>query len=379
MDITALAAALLVAFGLLTADAVVNANDVVVEVVAPPRSDKYSIDEATLEQTFEGQLQAIAATQSLIDPPEIRARRKQGVALALAQAARVEGVAYALQTEMGYEPDRLRLALFVQNGVLRGMVTGYGHSRGVFQQVLVPRDDESVPAFVRRAALFGASQLAPYTTALYLLQVHAGDQDFTDVLGLASQAEAQLPPTPINLQRSLYENIQGIVFLFRNDAKSAKAAFARAVAADTGDPVAVLNLAFADLEVDDNQDALHQMEHLIQEAPPHNHVLLATAYVTWAAAEMGLNDLPRADALLAKAVEIDPSSSTAFGLWAEAKDQEGDHAAAADLRTKALAATADGFENYAEVATLYFHLSWQNGKPTTRSRFGNAPPITFNN
>src|SRR6476646_4395611 len=130
MDLTSLAAALLIALGLLGADAVMTADNLVVEVVAPPRSEKISIDEVTLEQTFEGQLRAISDTKSLVQLPEIRASRKQGLGMALAEAARVQGVAYALQTEMGYSPDRLRLALYVQNGTLQGLISGNGHTSG---------------------------------------------------------------------------------------------------------------------------------------------------------------------------------------------------------------------------------------------------------
>jgi Tfp pilus assembly protein PilF len=377
MDLTSLAAALLIALGLLGADAVMTADNLVVEVVAPPRSEKISIDEVTLEQTFEGQLHAIADTRSLVQLPEIRASRKQGIGMALAEAARVQGVAYALQTEMGYSPDRLRLALYVQNGTLQGLISGNGHNSGAFEQVLIPRDDESLPNFVRRAALTGASLLAPYTTALYLLQARSHDKEFGPVLALAEQAKAKLPPTPVNRERSLLENIPGIVALFNNDAKAAKAAFEVALAADPTNPVAVLNMGFAEVEVDDYKDAAERMERFVTSAPPSNKVLLATAYMTWAAAEMGLHNPARADEFLAKALQIYPTSATGLDLWAEAKEQEGDHAAAAELRLRALAATVDTFENYAEVAALYFHLSWENNVPVMRNKFANPPPVMF--
>src|ERR1700759_4110558 len=173
MDLTALAAAVMVALGLLGADAVINSDNLVVEVVAPPRSDKISIDEATLEQSFVNQLRAISETKSLVTPPEIRAGRKQGLGMALAEAARVQNVAYALQTELGYDPDRLRLALFMQNGALMGLLSGGGHGQTTFEQIMTPRRDEMLPDFIRRTALFGAEKLAAYTTALYLLQLHS--------------------------------------------------------------------------------------------------------------------------------------------------------------------------------------------------------------
>jgi tetratricopeptide (TPR) repeat protein len=377
MDIVSLAAALMIALGLLGTDVVMNSDNLVVEVVAPPRGEKLSIDDVTLEQTFANQLHAITDTRSLAQPPEIRASRKQGLGMALAEAARVQGVAHALQTEMGYSPERLRLALYLQNGVLQGLVSGSGRNSGIFEQSLVLREGEGLPDFVRRAALSGVSQLAPYTTALYLLQAHSRDKDFADLLALTDQAKAKLPPSPVNLQRSLFENIYGIVALFKNDPKAAKAAFEVALASDPANPVAVLNMGFAEVEVDDYRQAAERMRNLIITAPPANVVLLATAYMTWAAAEMGLRDEARADQLLEKAVEIYPTSSTALDLWAEAKELQGDQVTAADLRQKALAATGDTFENYAEVAALYFHLSWRDNVPVMRNKFADVPAVKF--
>ena len=45
----------------------------------------------------------------------------------------------------------------------------------------------------------GASQLAPYSTALYLMEKHSADKDFTDVVALVENAKALLPATPDQL------------------------------------------------------------------------------------------------------------------------------------------------------------------------------------
>ncbi len=369
MDLTALGIAVLVALGLLGADAVMHSDNLIIEVVSPVRTEKLSIDEATLELTFESQLRAISETQSLISPPEIRASRTQGIGMALAEAARVQGVARALQVELGYDPARLRLALFVQNGAVRGLITGAGKSHDDFDLVLSARDDESLPEFVRRTAVFGAARLAPYTTALYLVQSHADDRDFTGVKALLARVMPRMAPTPVNRQRSLFENVTGIVQLFENDPKSAKASFAAAVASDPANPAAALNLAFAEIEIDEYAAAAQRMEQMEREAPPDNVVLRASMYMTWAAAHMGLKNPARADELLSKALAIYPTSSTGLDLRAEAKDLLGDHEAAARLRHRALEETADRFENYAEIAALYFHLGWQDNVPVMRSRF----------
>ena len=376
MELTTLAAALLLALGLLGANAVIHANSVIVEVTAPPKTDKLIIDQDTLEHEFTDQLFAIANTASVVEPPEIHASRDQGIGMALAREVKLQEVAYALQNELGYNPDKLRLALFLEDGSLRGLVSGTSSRVGSFRQVMLPQKDETVLAFVNRCALWGASQLAPYITALYLLQRHAADGDFADVVALIEQAKGKLPPAPISFDRSALDNLLGIVALFRNDPKAAQAAFDRAIEEYPNSVVAALNAAFADLELDENQKAVDRMQRLVNEAPPANKTLLATAYVTWAAAELGLHDVARADQLLATAITFDPDSSTLFDLWAEVKEKIGDKAAAAELRRKALQ-SSETFENYGEVATLYFHLSWQDNQPVTRSKFTNPKIVTF--
>jgi tetratricopeptide (TPR) repeat protein len=376
MDLTTLAGAFLLALGLLGANAVMHANSVIVEVVAPPKLDKLTIDQPTLELQFADHLYAIANTPSVVVPPEIRASHDQGIGMALAREAKLEDVAYALQSELGYKPAKLRLALFVEDGALRGLVSGSSGRVGSFHAVLIPEKDETVLAFVNRCALWGASQLAPYITALYLLQQHAADRNFTDVVALIEQTKAKLPSAPVSFDRSTLDNLLGIVALFKNDPKAAQASFDQAVAEYPTNAVAAMNAAFADVQLDDYKKAAERMQRLVNDAPPSNKTLLATAYLTWAAAEMGLHDLGRANELLATATTLDPDNSSALDLWAEAKEEMGDKAAAAALRQKTLQ-SSETFENYGEVATLYFHLAWRDNQPITRSQFTNPTVVTF--
>jgi tetratricopeptide (TPR) repeat protein len=334
------------------------------------------IDQATLESEFDAQLYQIARTESVVSPPEIRTSSDQGLGMALARSVNAEKLAYALQTSAGYAPDRLRLALFLQHGELRGRVSGVTRHIGSFEQVLVPNKDEPVLAFVRRCALWSASEVAPYSTALYLMQKHSSDKDFTDVVALIEHAKAALPSTPISFDRSALDNLNGIVLLFKNQAAAAQEAFDTAMEEYPDNPVAEINAAFADLQLDKNQQAVDRMRQMTGEKPPKNKVLLATAYMTWAAAEMGLHDLPAADRLLATATQIDPGSSSAYGLWAELRQVMGDKAAAAEFDRKAMINTTT-FENYGEVATLYFHLSWRDNEPVSLSKFNNPSVVTF--
>jgi tetratricopeptide (TPR) repeat protein len=294
----------------------------------------------------------------------------------IAAAVNARALAYALQSAVGYAPDRLRLALFLDHGELRGYISGTTHAIGSFRQVLAPLKDESELAFVRRCALWSASEIAPYITALWLMQKHSADGDFSDVTALIDHAEAQLPPTPVSFDRSAFDNLRGIVLLFQKDAAHAQDAFDKAVEEYPDNPVSEINAAFADLQLDKYQQARDRMDHLIKERPPANKAMLATAYMTWAAAEMGLHRLDKADRLLALATAINPESSSSFELWGELKELQGDKAETARYRQQALLNSAS-FENYGEVATLYFHLSWRDNEAVALSKFSNPSIVSF--
>jgi Tetratricopeptide repeat len=376
MDPTTLLTAILVAVGLLGTDAVIYSGSVIVDVAAPPKIESVSIDKATLEVEFNDKLNEIARTSSVVRPIEIRPSSEQGLGMSLAEAAGVQSVASALQGTFGFNPDRLRFALYTENDQLRGLVSGSSHLTKSFRTVMVPYKDEKLLAFVQRCALWGASQLAPYSTALYLLEQHSSDGDFTDVIALANHSLSLLPPTPRSFDRSLLQNVLGLVALFKNDKQAARDAFDRAMQSDPTNVVTFLNAGFTDLQFDEYQRASERMQQLIRLAPPENPVMLSSAYMTWGAALMGLKDLKNADLVLAKAIEINPNSATALHLRSEEKALAGDAAAAARLQEEAMWQSAT-FENYAEVAALYFHLSWGDNEPVTRNTFSNPGVVAF--
>src|SRR6266550_3381625 len=376
MELTSLTLALVLGLGLLGADSILRAGTVEVEVAIAPKVETISVDEHTLTAHFKDQLDEITSITSVVRAPENRSRHDQGLGMALFEAVHAQNVAFALQREFGYNPDRVRFALFVENGAMRGLVNGNSHLVGNFSQVITPDSGESLMNFVRRCALWGGSQLAPYSTALYLLQKHASDKDFTDLIALVEHAKGLLPPSPTSFDRGLLDNVLGLVALFRNDPKAARKAFDDAMKADPTNPVPFLNAAFTDLQLDENQKAADRMAELIRLARPSNKVLLGTAYMTWGAARMGLHDLKGADRMLELATQANPDSSTALGLWSEAKRLEGDHAAAERLDRLARESAAT-IENYSEVAALYFHLAWGNNQPVILNKFTNPKVVTF--
>jgi tetratricopeptide (TPR) repeat protein len=377
VDPTTLIYGALIAIGLLGADAVLESGTIAVEVTAPAKSDTYEFDLPAVESQFENVLGDITSTKSVVRPPEIVWSRNRSVGLAVAETLNFDKVAVALKSQLGFNPDRLRLAFFVDDGVLRALISGAPH-RGSqeFGEVLTLDKGETLMNFVRRCALFGVSQIAPYGTAIHLMEEHAADKDFTDVLALADHAKAELPPTPTSADRALFNNLLGLIALFKNDPKGAETDFVTAMADDPTNPVGFLNAGFAELQLDEYPEAANRMEQLLRLAPPDNKELTATAYMTWAAAMIGLHQLDAADRLLASATEVAPDSATAFGLWAEERRLAGDQKTADELDRRALENTAT-FENYAEVAALYFHLAWADNRPVELNKFGNPGAVSF--
>jgi Tfp pilus assembly protein PilF len=134
------------------------------------------------------------------------------------------------------------------------------------------------------------------------------------------------------------------VQLFKNDSVAAQERFDRALEKYPDNPVADINAAFADLQLNKYQQAVDRMRRMTRDRPPRNKVLLASAYMTWAAAEL--------------------------------KDLQGDHAAAQRYTREAMLNTTV-FGNYGEVATLYFHLSWHDDGPVILNKFSNPSVVSF--
>ncbi len=370
MDLTTLLAAIAIAFGLLTIDTIRRADRVDVEVGEIPRMEKASIDRVTIEQEFARQLNNIASVFSIVVPPEIKTQRDVGIMQAVASSLKIDGLTQAMETDLGYRTDRLRLSLVYDNGVLQGVVSGTGGRLGQFQQVLVRTEGEPLMDFIRRCSLVGATYLAPYGTTLFLIQEGIKTGDFTVPKRISARAKSYLPPTPISIERSRLLNLDGIIALMENDLKAAMGLFKQAVASNPKNQVAHLNAAFVEVEIDEYAEADARMQHLIAENMPENPILQSTIYMTRAAAQLGLKNPAEADVLLKKATAINPKNSSAWYLWSETKQLLGDKDAAEKMEHRAFM-ESDNAENFAEVATLYLQLSWKDGSPMLRSPFRN--------
>jgi tetratricopeptide (TPR) repeat protein len=375
MDLTTLSFVLMIAVGYLGLDAAIHPPDAILEAETTGTFEKTSISVTLVEDVLNQTVQQIESTPSVMTRPAIRVGRLQGLAMSVAEALKLQAVAYALQAQLGYQTDQIKLTVYGEGGTAKVLVTGKGRqSMTSFQQQLVLEPGETIIGMLERASIIGMAHLDPYITALNDMQTHADDKDFTVARTITQYALAKLPPTPINFERSLFENLSGLMALFNGDVKTARDWFAKAEAScpdgTSADAVGSLNTAFADMQLDRDQEAVDRLQILLRDRPPTDKVLLSTVYMTLAAAQLGVQDTAGADRNIAKAIEEYPQASSAYDLWSDIKRERGDVVEADKLHLKALENSVL-FENYGEIAALYFRLAWRENQPIMRSPFSN--------
>ncbi len=375
MDLTTLFAAISLAFGLLTFETIRTSDRVIVEVADLPRIERTSIDQVTVEQEFAEQLNRVAKVISVILPPEVRTQREVGLGKAIGSLLKINDLAYAIEADFGYTPDRMRLAMFTDNNRLGAVVSGKGKRVGQFRLTVYPNEGESLIEFVRRCSLIGASHLAPYGTTLYLLQEGARTSDLSGARRLSERAKVALPDTPESFERSLLENVDGLIALFDQNVDRAHELFQQSVRSSARNPAAALNAAFTEIQRNEYAQAEERMRVLLAMTQDNNDVLISTVHMTRGAALLGLRRFDEAHDALQTATRVNPENSSAWFLLAEASDRLGDTEAARRLRRQAFQ-TNDSLENYAEVAALYFSLSWKDNMPLTESPFRNPEVAT---
>jgi len=381
MDLTTITLFVALVASAIGIDTAMHPTTIVLSASVAGKVNNLVADADTLDSMLNYEVMQICATPSVLKVPEVHPAGKQSVAMAIAEAMRLQSLAIALQSRLGYQPEELKLTLLAEGDVIKLMVSGAGLGGRIhtppFQELLVLQPRESLAALVHRAALVGMQRIDPYITSLYLLQSPASGGDFGQAEAVINETLAQLPPTPVNFDRSLFENLLGIMALFRGRLDEADNWFHRAVASDPADAAADLNAEFVDMQTGRYRDAALHAEELISTKAPTDATLLATAYMTWGAALLALGDREQAEQKLAQAMRINPENSAAYELASDVERARGDNAAADRLHTRALA-TSDSFENYAEVAALYERSAWKPGQPLTPNPFGKLGLIRFN-
>jgi predicted Zn-dependent protease len=381
MDLTTFGLLVMLLASAIGVDTVLHPDSILLDAVVTGKFDSVVVDAPTLNGMLSYEVTQICATPSVLAVPEIRGNDNQGVGMAVAKVAKLQTVAIALQTQFGYQPERIKLTLLSQDGAIKMLVSGASPGGRIatppFQEQLELRKGESIDKLVHRSALRAMSLIDPYLTSLYLLQSHEADRDFSEAGALVKQTMVALAPAEISFDRSLFENLQGIIDLLQGNVTEADAWFHRAEASDPGNAAALLNAGFVDMQLGRYPAAIQHVGPLLTSRRPADKILLSTAYMIRGAALLVTGEQKKADQDVAMAVAANPSSAPAYALWSEVKRAEGDGAAADDLHTRALAMSGN-VASYAEVAALYFQLASKPGQPLTRNPFAIPDMIRFN-
>lgn len=370
MDLTTLGGALMVAFGLLSANALMNSGTIMVDMTVPAAVASDGLTDTVAEAIFERELQSTVSVPSVVPPPEIRGAREKTLAAALANSLKIEDLTFALQMAFGVKPARLEGSVINEKNRSVFIVDGYSHETGAFNVRLEQEPGETVTTLLQRGAVESMWKMQPYRAALYTFDTELLAGRVDNQQERLQKAIDVLPPTPIHPERALLQNLLGISALFENDPAAAQRHFEASAESDPGNIVPLLNLAFLDVYYDRYAEAEAKMKRaLLPKSMTGNPILVNTAYTTWAVARYGMRDLDGAEKLLRQALAIYPRSTTAYTLWADFREDAGDEATAATLRKRGLMNSAY-FENYAELAILYFEPSWQDGETLKPNNFG---------
>jgi tetratricopeptide (TPR) repeat protein len=381
MDLTTLTLFFMVIASAIGLDTALHPASVVLDASVAGKLDKITVDAETLNGMLTYEVMQICSTPSVLAAPEIRAGANKGIGLAIAESVRMQSLALALQSQLGYQPEEIKLTLLGEGDHIEALVSGSGLGGRIrtppFQMHLVMQQGESLAALVHRAAVAGMIKIDPYITALYLIESHVEDGDFSQAEVLVEAVKTQLPQTPVSYDRSALENLQGIIALHRGQLDVANDWFHRASTSYPEDAASTLNAGFVDVQLGDYTKAERHVENLLATRPPADRTLLTTAYITWGAALLGKEQFDAAQQKAAKASEIDRFNSSAYELQSEIARAKGDAAAADRLHIKAWE-VSDTFQYYTEVAALSFRLAFRPDQKLARNPFNNPGTIRFN-
>ena len=108
-------------------------------------------------------------------------------------------------------------------------------------------------------------------------------------------------------------------------------------------------------------------------APP---AVISAAYLTWAAGLVGQRKFAEAEEKLTRSIAAYTYTSSAYEFWAQIKESQNDVVAAEKMRSKAIENSLY-FENYDELAVLYFEVAWRDGQKLERNKYGNPTFVSL--
>jgi tetratricopeptide (TPR) repeat protein len=373
VDPASLALAAAMVFGLLTADAAVSANSVAVSVSVPPAIVQTGFTAEVAERVFTSEFERMSRARSLLRAPSVRSAREPTIVGVIANALKLDNFTGALQDLLGLDHPRVNVAIVVPApNRTRLLVNSVSARSGAF--TVQVESDAGPEALLRVGAMQTMDQFEPYRSALFHFEqaLLSSAHDFTRVKAVA-QRELARPVNAGTLQENSYlQNLLGIVALMEDDRATAERFFRETFRLNTGFNVGRLNLGFALIELDRYREALDLLTPLVSVSlipeialPGRTAPLQEALHSTIGVARWGLGDLDGAEASFRTAVRAFPESEAAHVYWARLMRERGRVAEAVALeeiaRTNALT-----FDNYPEVANLFFWMNPKDRQPMQR-------------
>ncbi len=382
--------ALVLAFGLYTADAVWNANTVRVTVETGDNLEDRGYSSEFLTVLFLSELRDIVDIESVVHAPVVRSSDDQSVVSGLSAMLGLDEATYIVQDLVGLRPTRLRAAVIADSGAddeFRFILDGESPNAPGFR-VDLRGGDADVPDLLRRAAARTVREIDPYAAFLHryvtlaerpapLTNIDANERR-TQLDWALSQIDDELAKLGMVREtavwRSDLHNLRGLFNLLAaaetSDAEvfveQAKGDFERALDLNRHFAVARLNLAFTLVHLDRYAEAIDVLTPLVEpwlQFLPGP--LMASARNLMAVAEWGRGNLDAAAHHFASAIRAYPHSTATHVYRADMFAQQGKMRAAERDRMRA-AENLARFETYPEVAMLYFRLTPADDGPLTR-------------
>lgn len=375
MDPISIVSAIAMIFGLLTADAVVNAETVAVQIDVPAAVARTGYTEDVVERIFVHEIETITQTRSLLQSPSMRSSRKPTIVGVIANSLRIDNFTAALQDLLGLDRTRIAGAIVTSapGDRERLLINSSSAYSGAFSLEISEKGDTE--QLLRHAAHDTMQRVHPYRSALFHFeQISAsGGKDYSIVVQIAERELSRPLRAEMLEERSFLQNLLGIVALLNNDLNEAERRFRLSFDRSPGFNVGRINLAFVHVERDSYQEAIDLLTPLIAgglgqrlSIPSKRSALLQEAILnTLGTALWAQGDLDGAEAAYKRATREHPSSAGAYSYWARLLRERGDEQAAAE-KEKIARVNALTFENYPEIANLYFWMSPRDNQPLVR-------------
>jgi predicted Zn-dependent protease len=346
---------------------------VAVSVTVPPSVAQTGFTADVAERVFTSEFERMSRARSLLRAPTVRSAREPTVVGVIANALKLDNFTGALQDLLGLDHPRVSAAVVTPApNRTRLLVNSVSARAGAFS--LQVEGEGSPESVLRLGAMQTMDQFEPYRSALFHFEqaLLMSTPDFTRVKAVA-QRELARPPRADTLQENSYlSNLLGIVALMEQDKAGAESAFRASFALNQGFNIGRLNLGFALIELDRYQEALDLLNPLVSAAmvseialPGRLAPLTEALHSTIGVARWGLGDLNGAEESFRAAIRAFPESEAAHVYWARLLRERG-RVAEAEQKEEIARVNALTFDNYPEVANLFFWMNPKDAQPLQR-------------